>query len=315
MIPTKLELEKLLAGELSPNAEQKLRESALSDSELSEEIASIDALKALEESIRSSGISASKDFTSEVMDALDSEEDTDLSDATHFTDRLLSHSLVDFLAQHCTPMRVSQGLIASAMCACVSLGFWMGRSQPQWYPMQVAEVLVPTQDIPPGTELTKSMFRRVARPLSEISDQSIRSLDDIGKNEVASTLILADYPLDRRYLSVPSSSGQRPIPQGFRAVAVGFETTANFNVKVGNEIEVVLALPSAEGSLQVTKVSSRATILAIQPKPPSSPGESSTSKYVATVLVPEIDAAKIDLGRSQGDILLMTTSAPSPARA
>ena len=314
MMSTKLELEKLLAGELSPHAEQKLRAAALSDSELSEEIASIDALRTIEESIRSSGISATKDFTSEVMNALDSEQEVEPSGATCLTDRLLSNSFVDFIVQHCTPMRVSQGVIASAMCACVSLGFWVGRSQPQWYPIQVAEVLVPTQDIPAGTELTKSMFRRVARPLSEISDQSIRSLDDIGNNEVAHSLILADYPLDRRYLSAPSSSDQRPIPQGFRAVAVGFETTADFNIKVGNEIEVVLALPSAEGSLQVTKVSSRATILAIQPKSPASPGETSASKYVATVLVPEIDAAKIDLGRSQGDILLMTSSAPGPAR-
>jgi hypothetical protein len=159
------------------------------------------------------------------------------------------------------------------------------------------------------------MFRRVARPLSEVTEQSIRSLDDIGGSEVAHALILADYPLDRRYLRAPTAQAQPAIPLGYRAVAVGFETAQDFNLSVGNEIEVVLALPTNEGPLHVTKISSRATIIAIQPKSPSNTSEVTSNNYVATVLVPEIEAAKIDLGRSQGDVLLMTTSTPHPASA
>lgn len=180
---------------------------------------------------------------------------------------------------------------------------------PSSQPRKTSLTLVATQDISLGTRLLPSMFKLEARELGDSDKSAVADLDEIvGRSTRVD--IARNTPLLRSALTKAGDSadiGER-IPSGYRAVAIPVNALTGVEgwVRPGAHVDVVWSTERNKQFVVVTIVEN-AKVLSVEQslesERPATLPISTTPNHI-TLVVPSVDAQKIQLAKSSGSLSL-----------
>ncbi len=239
----------------------------------------------------------SSDFTNRIMCAVNESGIVLAPQSQPFKEWI--ESWLDCLSAGVGLRAVQSAVAASILLATSSVSFWAGtRHSPLVLQLPVTEVFIPREDIHPGTTLTAGLFEKRLAPVAAIPQQAVRNIDEL-TGQVAAHLIVSGYALDRHYMKSDPNS----LPPGYRFVGIPLdEAGAGLQpLRPGDDIQLVAALKNAGGDLFAAKLTHRARIARLDV-------EGDSGRVIAYVIVPTADAARIDLAKREGDVLIMSNS-------
>jgi pilus assembly protein CpaB len=174
---------------------------------------------------------------------------------------------------------------------------------------QLLTVFIPIQDIPLATPLTEGLFRREQYLETEIPKNSITDISEI-KSKYAKTLILADYPLNKAYITpIRSVSAiDSDIPNGRRAVTIKVDKLTSIDgwVKPGSRVDVnYIATKSANATIET--IVHNALILSVERKTmrTDSIEQNDAPPTTITLLATPTEANRIQLAQTTGMLSLV----------
>jgi pilus assembly protein CpaB len=184
-----------------------------------------------------------------------------------------------------------------------------GAAVPAILPSKLSLTLVATKEIPSGTKLLPSMFKLEAREVGDSGQGTITNLDEIVGRSTRVDIAL-DTPVVRSALTTAGDSpdiGER-IPSGYRAVAIPVNALTGVEgwVRPGAHVDVVWSTERDKQFVVVTIVEN-AKVLSVEQsleseRPATLP--SATTPNHITLVVPSVDAQKIQLAKSSGSLSL-----------
>lgn len=169
--------------------------------------------------------------------------------------------------------------------------------------------LVATKEITAGTKLLPSMFKLESRELGDSEQGAIKDPDEI-VGRYARVDIVRNTPVIRSALTAnttPQDIGER-IPTGHRAVAIPVNALTGVEgwVRPGAHVDVVWSTEREKQFVVVTIVEN-AKVLSVERSldtdQPATIGTTSTPNHI-TLVVPSLDAQKIQLAKSSGSLSL-----------
>lgn len=289
-----------LEGELTPDEESTVREALLGDHTLAQDCRALERILEAEEILRETRSSLDQTFVETVLGSLPERPGEPLHRLPTVFEQMLHAPIIDWMMERCSTL--AMGMAVAACVAFVVSVKLLSQRSPSYGAVPVAQVLVPASDIPAGRELREDMFRREFRPVAQLTSEAVTSFDQI-RGEYSRALMVAGYAVDRRYTSAPRFNSRFGIiiPAGYRVVAIPVRVnTADFSFQPGGPVDVVLV--QKEGAdRELYRLVSDAQVLSIT----NDHNTDSTTHYV-TLLVQATEAAKIDLARASGDLLLGT---------
>lgn len=186
--------------------------------------------------------------------------------------------------------------------------------------MEFAEVLVPVQQIEPGTSLEPTMFKKEKRPKLGLPQRVVRDFEEV-KGQYSRSIIVADLPLSQEYLTQvkPANTITARIPEGYRAVTINVDirTSVEGWARPGARVDVIWA-SRIRNKEAVTVIVQNAVILSAERQTESSnnqpqqagllpgraPPPQAAVPNTVTLLVTAKDAQKIQLASTTGSLSL-----------
>lgn len=184
-----------------------------------------------------------------------------------------------------------------------------GGTLPAMHPRPSSLTLVATREIPSGTKLLPSMFKLEARELGASDQGTITDLDEI-VGRLTKVDIARNTPVVRSALITAgdnSDIGER-IPSGYRAVAIPVNALTGVEgwVRPGAHVDVVWSTERNKQFVVVTIVEN-AKVLSVEhsleSERPATLSTATTPNHI-TLVVPSVDAQKIQLAKSSGSLSL-----------
>ena len=168
--------------------------------------------------------------------------------------------------------------------------------------MKMAEVLIPLDNIEPGTQLTPTLFRVEKRAQIGLDERAITSFEEV-HNHYARTLIVSGQPLHQDYITnIKPNIIEAEIPAGFRAVTISVNATASVEgwARPGSRVDVNWTT-SVNGSPTLVTLVENAKVLSVDRQAGDvAPGAPVPS--TVTLLVTALDSQKIQLASSAGSL-------------
>ncbi|MCB0352422.1 MAG: Flp pilus assembly protein CpaB [Bdellovibrionales bacterium] len=175
--------------------------------------------------------------------------------------------------------------------------------------VKMVEVLVPVQEVQPGTALESRLFRKESRPQVGVSNRVVRDYEEI-RGHYARSLIVPGQPLHRDYITSvrPTNVITANIPEGFRAVTIRVDarTSVEGFVRPGAKVDVVWA-SRIRGKPAITTIVHNAKVLSAERQTQqANAGQPAGAPIPSTVslLVSAEDAQKIQLASTTGSLSL-----------
>jgi pilus assembly protein CpaB len=186
--------------------------------------------------------------------------------------------------------------------------------------LEFAEVLVPVQQIEPGTALEPTMFKKEKRPKLGLPQRVVKDFEEV-KGQYSRSIIVADLPLSQEYLTQvkPANTITARIPEGYRAVTINVDirTSVEGWARPGARVDVIWA-SRIRNKEAVTVIVQNAVILSAERQTESSnqqaqqsgilPGRQPQAQAAVpntvTLLVSAKDAQKIQLASTTGSLSL-----------
>lgn len=178
--------------------------------------------------------------------------------------------------------------------------------------IETTQVLIPLQQIAPGTKLEPGLFRVETRSSVGLSARIIKGLDEI-QGMYARSSIPVDQPLHSEYLTNvrPISAISSGIPEGFRAVTIRVDARSSVEgwARPGARVDVVWAT-SINGEQVVKTIVSNVKVLSAERltdadvKAQGQAGATVGVPNTVTLLVSVDDANKIQFASLTGSLSL-----------
>lgn len=174
-------------------------------------------------------------------------------------------------------------------------------------PLQMVNVLVPVAEIDAGRALDPSMFRMVEKPAVAVSEDAIRSFEEI-KGLYPRTVLPSNQPLVRDLFTAvrPPNQVSAKIPVGFRAVTINVNATTAVEgwANPGASVDVHW-IANVTGEQTATLLVQNAKVLSAERQVEGQAvGPGVAVPTTVTLLVSDKDAQKISLASTQGALVL-----------
>lgn len=165
-------------------------------------------------------------------------------------------------------------------------------------------ILIPRQEIPPGTLLSAAMFKIENRPAAQLVDAALTTYEEI-TGYYSKTILLSDQPITSSYVTAkpPTSAITANIPEGYRAVTIRVNDTKSMVgwAQPGSAIDVTW-ITKSRGAPCIAVLVQNALILSVDREvvPNTHPDRPIPTTF--TLRVSEEDAANILLAESSGEL-------------
>lgn len=173
-------------------------------------------------------------------------------------------------------------------------------------PIQMVNVLVPIQEIEAGKPLDESLFKMVERPAMAVTEDSVRSFDEI-KGLYPRSILAANQPLVKDLFTAvrPPNQVSAKIPVGFRAVTINVNATTSVEgwANPGASVDVHW-ISNVTGEQTATLLVQNAKVLSSERQVEGQQLAGSVVPTTATLLVSEKDAQKISLASTSGFLVM-----------
>lgn len=185
-------------------------------------------------------------------------------------------------------------------------------------PMQMATVLVPIAEIEAGKPLDPSMFKLVEKPAIAVSEDSVRSFDEI-KGLYPRSLVPSNQPLVKDLFTAvrPPSPLAAKIPVGFRAVTINVTATTAVEgwANPGANVDVHW-IAKVTGEETATLLVQNAKVLSAERQiEGQNVGPGVAVPTTVTLLVSDKDAQRISLAQTTGLLVLHLRGATDSGQA
>ena len=181
------------------------------------------------------------------------------------------------------------------------------------------EVLVPLDNIEPGTTLEPTLFRKDYRAASTIAPEMIRDFDEV-RGLYSKGLLVVNQPVHRDYLTTlqPVNKLTASIPVGYRAIAIDVDDTTSVEgwAQPGARVDVMW-VSGITGKKTISVVAENAKILSTNRQAEASGNADPRDERVAqqqqdagmprttTLLLSNRDSLKVRLAALNGQLALV----------
>lgn len=174
-------------------------------------------------------------------------------------------------------------------------------------PIPMVNVLVPAQEIEAGKLLDPVMFRVIEKPAIAVSEDSVRSFEEI-KGLYPRSILAANQPLVKDLFTAvrPPNQVSAKIPVGFRAVTINVNATTAVEgwANPGASVDVHW-ISNITGEQTATLLVQNAKVLSAERQVEGqNVGPGAVVPTTVTMLVSEKDAQKISLASTSGQLVL-----------
>ena len=173
-------------------------------------------------------------------------------------------------------------------------------------------IIVPIDNIQPGTPLDATMFRIDRRPQVVVGPEIVREADEI-KNLYTRGLLVANQPVNRDLLTSlrPTSALTASIPAGYRAVSIPVDAVSSVQgwAQPGARVDVVW-VTEFSGEKKAAIIAPNSLVLSANRRTEGSAEESGKKEEheipsTVTLLLPNKDAMKLRLASLNGRLSLI----------
>lgn len=174
-------------------------------------------------------------------------------------------------------------------------------------PIPMVNVLVPIQEIEAGKPLDQSMFKIIEKPAMAVTEDSVRSFDEI-KGLYPRSILAANQPVVKDLFTAvrPSNPIAPKIPVGYRAVTINVNATTAVEgwANPGANVDVMW-ITNITGEATATLLVQNAKVLSAERQVEGQQvGPGAVVPTTVTLLVSEKDAQKISLASTSGSLVL-----------
>jgi Flp pilus assembly protein CpaB len=186
-------------------------------------------------------------------------------------------------------------------------------------PSDTVNVIVPIENIQPGTALEPQMFRYDRRPMVIVGPEIVKEVDET-KNLFTKGLLVANQPVNRDLLTSlqPINVLTASIPPGYRALSLAVDAVASVTgwAQPGARVDVVWVYND-----QVTKraavIASNAKVLSANRQTEHSANDGKAKDEIevpstVTLLLPHREAMKVRLASKNGQLSLVLRGTVDP---
>jgi len=175
----------------------------------------------------------------------------------------------------------------------------------------MVEVIVPLESIPPGATLEAQMFHRVRKPELVVTEDIIRSFEEI-KGLYSRGVLVAEQPVHRDFLTTlqPVNALTASIPHGYRAIAIAVDATSSVEgwAQPGARVDVIWVTKNFGGHMAYV-IAPNAKVLSANKKAEGAriDGKESRNEIPTTVtlLLSVRDALRVRLAALNGRLALV----------
>lgn len=186
-------------------------------------------------------------------------------------------------------------------------------------PSDTVNVIVPIENIQPGTALEPQMFRYDRRPMVIVGPEVVKEVDET-KNLFTKGLLVANQPVNRDLLTSlqPINVLTASIPPGYRALSIAVDAVASVTgwAQPGARVDVVWVYND-----QITKraavIASNVKVLSANRQTEHSANDGKAKEEIevpstVTLLLPHREAMKVRLASRNGQLSLVLRGTVDP---
>ena len=165
-------------------------------------------------------------------------------------------------------------------------------------------IIVPLQEIPQGTQLQPSMFKKVSKPESMVDERAIRDFEGINMM-YSKTILVANSPVMQDFVQNTKPMIIFNIPPNYRAVTIRVNATSSVEgwARAGSKVDVNW-ISILHGKRCLTTIVQCAKVLSAERDPNNNNPHAAVPSTI-TLLVTAADAKKIQLAEAgQGQLSL-----------